>query len=160
MRNEGHAELDHAELLTRLSNLFLEIRFAKEQQWRILYYSLLFFSAIIALALNYGPIDAQLKKFVYTVAGLAWGTAIYYQISIFFRLRRYRRAAWTINRLIGSGIDEMIAQKSGARYRSSPFWLNFETIFAYVFSFVVLITLGVAAVVLILWFDFVPPNGQ
>lgn len=147
MRNE-----DHEELLSRLTNITQDIRFAKTQQWRTLYYSLILFAALIAISLNYSPIDSNLKPFLYVIASIACVIAIYYQVSITDRLILYRKHVKVITNLLGSGIAKKIEKESG-RENPKTKKHNNELIYFYTIPFILLILLGAIALFIVLCLD-------
>lgn len=89
-------EREHEELLVRISNHAEEIRFVKGQQWRTLYYAILFLAATafaFQQPINLGEFYIWAKCFGYIAVIVVTIASIIHLLAIKFNLDLYRAAS-------------------------------------------------------------------
>jgi len=147
------------ELLIRWAGIVDDGRFAKGQQWRVLYYSLFLFSAAIVILLRLQgdakdiiqtePVPFILKIFIGVIAGIA----VFYLWDTNDRLKLYRAQNKAIIELlrtkcdseINKDIEETSKKKSPCAQRQ-----NFVSTVFYTSFFSLFILAGATAVILII----------
>lgn len=110
------------ELLTRLEQQLKEIQFIKQQQWQILYYTILSFSGLIGLSkIDKLQGNCFFLWFCYLAVGFLAILTIVYQFNFFRSLNSYRVNADIIEGLLSMKLQKQINDEYEKRCKNKEF---------------------------------------
>jgi len=149
---------DFEVLLVKFKILVDDIRFAKDQQWRIPYYSLLLFFAIIFI--QAGPSSWEPKRASQLIITFILVVAVAFSIGLLWAnykvIKRYRGHSNKIHDLFKNDTGEQGRDIEDEIQRAYPprqceHQQNRRTLLGYTMPFIVLVLLGSSIAAIITW---------